>query len=245
MVYYEKSPIVEAVCEFKLELRRKITEEIVSEIHNLVISDFPTRKLQTVITEVQTGQAQEEKSHVLEENEFHLFEGENFSVRLQQDTVSIHVLKPYPSWEIFRPKIHKIYDAVNSCAEIVGIKRIGLLYVDHIVFDEDNIQLMDYINFYPTYVPGFPKDLLNFSVSVDFSYENGRDMCSVKLFGVPPAKEAPLSLMLVTDYSLVKPDAISLAGVPNWLEHAHAESGKIFESCITDKAREMFRGGVE
>ena len=60
MVYYEKSPIVEAVCEFKLELRRKITEEIVSEIHNLVISDFPTRKLQTVITEVQTGQAQEE-----------------------------------------------------------------------------------------------------------------------------------------------------------------------------------------
>ena len=245
MVHDEKSPIVEAVCEFKLELRRKITEELVSEIHNQVMSDFPIRKLQKVITEVQIGQAQEENSPVLGEKEFHLFEGENFSVRLQQDTVSIHVLKPYPSWDKFQPKIHKIYDAVNSCAEIVGIKRIGLLYVDHIVFEENNIQLIDYINFYPTYVPGFPEDLLNFSVGVDFSYENGRDICSVKLFGVPPAKESPLSLMLVTDYSLVKPDEISLDSVYNWLDEAHAKSGKIFESCITDKSREMFRGEGE
>ncbi|MBR1369584.1 hypothetical protein RJ53_08825 [Methanocalculus chunghsingensis] len=238
---YRNPPIVEAVCEFRFSSDTPWEQDLPDRFYDAVKDQFPIR-------ESKKGQSLEIKAdntgiegHRVETIEIQVFlaQDRRMLIQLGPRGLSINCLRPYPSWEGFRPLIHQTYETISSLTSVRGLDRIGILYVDKIEIPGEKIRLEDYFTFYPHLGEGLPKDLMNFMVGCDFAYRD-RDVCRLKLTRAMPEKPGNSAYLLTTDYFLARKDTVKPDDACAWVEEAHAAVKSLFKGCITKKLEEIF-----
>lgn len=238
---YRNPPIVEAVCEFRFSSDTPWDHDLPDRFYDAVRDHFPIR-------ESRKGQSLEIKTkpagiegHRLETVDIPVFLGKDRKMLIQfgQRGLSIHCLRPYPSWEVFGPTIRQTYEAISSLTDIRGFDRIGLLYVDKIEIPGEEIMLEDYFTFYPHLGEGLPQEVENFMVGCDFTYKD-RDICRLKLTQAMPERPDTLAYLLTTDYFLARKDTVKPDDAYAWVEEAHTEVKALFKGCITKKLEAIF-----
>ncbi len=103
--------------------------------------------------------------------------------------------------------------------------------------------MANYFNFYPPIPKELPQIHSSFNLNVEIPYENERDFLLLTLGKAIPEKSGIISMILDLDYAMVIPEKVSFEGVEEWMEGAHTIIEKAFESCITDKCRNLFEEG--
>ncbi|WP_342676906.1 TIGR04255 family protein [Methanofollis sp. UBA420] len=239
---YRNPPIVEAVCEFRFSSDTPWDHDLPDRFYDAVRDHFPIR-------ESRKGQSLEIKTnttgiegHRVETIDIQVFlaKDRKMLVQLGPRGLSIHCLRPYPSWEVFGPMIRQAYETIASLTGgIRGFDRIGLLYIDKIEILGERIRLEDYFTFYPHLGEGLPQDVENFMVGCDFTYKD-RDICRLKLTQAMPEKQNTLAYLLTTDYFLARKDTVQPDDAYAWVEEAHTEVKNLFKGCITKKLEEIF-----
>lgn len=238
---YSNPPIVEALCEFQFVPGQPWDITIPGLLYEKIKSEFPVKQPQMgfgIGLQPKEGGIEQrvEMSQVMQ-----FFRADKTAlVQVGPDLLTINHLKPYPTWEIFKPLIIGNLKIYQEVAKPKGFKRIGLRYINKIDFDQHPIELTDYFNYYPFIPPNLPQMHETFQVRVEMPYEEGHDRLLLTLASMIPEKPDVLSLLLDLDYIMVIPERIPLNQVSDWIEKAHTVVENAFEACITDKCRVLF-----
>jgi len=237
---YKNPPIVEVVCEFLLTQDTSWDLTVPGVFYERVRDEFPHRE-QRVSQEVDLVQEPQGLRQILRTTERILLftRDRKFLIQLGPRLMVINALKPYPGWEEFRPRIQKAWEELKRTVEIRGLERISLRYINRIEFDEKEINLKDYFEFYPVLGPRLPQGMEAFIAGAEFSYEKGRDHCRVQLVSAPETGDKKV-VILDIHYFLAQLRSIEAPEMLPWIEGAHDRVEDVFEGCITDRLRERF-----
>jgi uncharacterized protein (TIGR04255 family) len=239
---YSKSPIIEAVCEFRFE-PGEWNGTIFGLVWEEVRIPFPKRQDVQQFDFQVVPMPQGAQQRVFQQpGTKYLREDEKLSMLVGPAVMNVSHLAPYSSWGEFKPLISLAFRAYVTKAEPKSLRRIGLRYINKVELPGEKVELEDYLQFHPFLGPTLPEDHASFIVGVEFPYEQNRDVLRLQLASVPPEKEAHLALMLDLDYFTLVPNSVPLAEdqVSRWLELAHSRVEEVFEACIKDSLRARF-----
>jgi uncharacterized protein (TIGR04255 family) len=241
MASYRNPPVIEAVCEFRFPKGTQWPEDITEKFYEKVKDSFPHKEVHKG-QELEITAKEDDFRHKIVSIERTTLQSEKprIQIHIGNRILSIHCLQPYPSWEVFLPRIQRAFDTIRKVTDITGIDRIGLLYLDKIEIPEGGDTLGEYFNFYPFIGKNLPKNFINFIVGCEFPFADMRDICRLQLTRALQERPGYSTFILSTDYYLAKRHMISQDDVDEWLENAHQEVREIFEGSITDKMRALF-----
>ena len=245
MTQYSSPPVVEVVCEFRFSEKTEWNDTLADRFHEAVRETFPERdQIVEHQFEFEVTPDKSQSKNGKRERPVFLTPDRRMFIQFGERIVSIHCLKPYPSWEKFLPIIEKVYRTLSEVTDIKGVDRVGLLYVDKIEIPGTAIDLTEYFGFRPVIKGYKPESFVNFLVGVDLPFAGQRDLCRLQLTRAVAEREGYSAFLLTTDYFLRNQQGILPDEVLTWLEEAHATIKKIFLNCITGKLEKIFNGEV-
>lgn len=238
---YKKPPIAEAVCEFQFRGASDWDWTILGLVYQEIKAEFP-QKRQEKAFEIniapQEGKVEKSVGGSLSKMQF-LREDGSAMVQVGPDLLAINVLSPYPGWETFEPLIRRQFEVYNKIAQPIGFKRIGLRFINRIVFPTKGIEVTDYFHYYPRLPETLEQKHGPFTMRVLRMYEGERDALNMQMGNLKPEGEN-LAIALDLDYYLVHPDKVELSKGLEWVSAAHDKIETTFEACITDNTRRLF-----
>lgn len=239
---YANDPIVEAVCEFRLAPDAKWDLTIPGLIYEKVRRDFPNKE-QRIIQEVELTQSSQgiRQNTRTSERAIFLTNDRKTFIQVGPHLLAISCLKPYPTWEGFKPWIEKAFNALADTVDVKVLQRIGLRYVNRIEIGGKPLKLEDYFEFYPFLGQNLPQDLLNFNMMCVLPFFDRRDSCRVQLTNAVPDESGNIAIQLDLDYFLSQPFAFLANQALEWVDSAHQKVEDIFEGCLAERLRETFR----
>lgn len=238
---YNSPPIVEALCEFQFVPSQPWDMTIPGLFYEKINNEFPVKREKMALgigfhpkeggieQRVETSQRMQ-----------YLRSDKTALVQIGRDLLTVNHLEPYPTWQTFKPLIINNFKLYKEVANPKGFKLIGLRYINRIVFDEDRVELTEYINYYPFIPANLPQTHEKFQTKVDIPYEKGRDHLLLTLSSTTSKKAEGSAVILDIGYVMSRPEKISFQEVPKWIEKAHTLVENAFEACITDKSRDLF-----
>lgn len=235
---YANPPILEAVCEFRLTRKTPWDITVPGRVYEKLREEFPLREDRVVEAWDITYRPVRTRGPILREpRAIFLTEEKNVLVELGRRLLAVHVMRPYPTWSAFKPKIAKAWQTLAEIVEIQGLSRIGLQYVNRIEVASLEGSLKDYFDFYPFLGERLPRNRANFMLAVEYIYADGRDRCVCILSS---SMKNPKTFFLEIDYSIPQAESIPPTEALSWVEEAHSRVEEIFEGCITDRLRKLF-----
>ncbi|MBU4225210.1 MAG: TIGR04255 family protein [Chloroflexi bacterium] len=239
---YANPPLIEAVCEFRLTPDTAWDLTIPGLMYEKVEKEFPNKE-QRLIQEVeiiQSPQGMQQQTRTVERVLF-LTRDRKIFIQAGPHLLAVNCLKPYPTWNGFKPRIENAFRSLTEIVDIKGLQRIGLRYINHIEIPARSINLEEYFEFRPFLGQNLPQNIANFIVGCVWHFSNGRDSCRVQITNALPEKPDNTAFLLDLDYFLAQPKAVSVNQALEWVEEAHQKVEEIFEGCITEPVREIFR----
>ena len=161
---YANPPLIEAACELKLPPDSKWDLTIPGMIYEKVKNDFPNRetRLAQEIEFVQTPQGMGQRLNVDQRAFFISQDGKVLSPNRVSSFGRRVALKPYPTWNGFKPKIEEVYAALGDIVKPKGLQRIGLRYINRIEVPSKSFRLDKYFEFRPFWGIWTSKEALKF-----------------------------------------------------------------------------------
>lgn len=238
---YRKPPIVQAVCEFQFRGTREWDWTIPGLVYQEIHNDFP-KKQQEKAFEINIapmqGKVEQNVSGAPSKMQF-IREDGSAMVQIGPDLLAINVSPPYPGWEGFDALIRRQFGIYVKIAQPIGFRRIGLRFINKIVFPTKEIETTEYFRYYPYLPEPLEQRHGPFSMRVLHLYEGERDVLNLQMGNTKPNGES-LAIALDLDYYLVKADEVELKKGLDWISIAHERIESLFEACITDKTRTLF-----
>jgi uncharacterized protein (TIGR04255 family) len=238
---YRNDPIAEAVCEFRLLPDTAWDLATPGLLYESLKDRFAHREQEVVPrVEVRTSEAGiEPQVQVTEQIRFITNDTLSF-VRVAPRVLAVHRLRPYESWERFRPDVALLLESLRKHVAVDTFQRVGLRYINRIEIPLESVELDEYFGFRLTLEPPLPQDLRGFIVGAAFPFENERDNCRVQLADAVQEHEASSAFVLDLDYWVTKPGVVKSDGALQWIEDAHNRVESLFEGCISDSLRSVF-----
>lgn len=240
---YKNPPLVEALCEFHFEQSSPWDLVIPGLIYEKVRTSFPKRKqLRVHSLEALSGaNILRQNIKVTDRMQF-LREDEKAFIQIGVNLLAVNHLKPYPSWEGFLPLIKEGFQAYCEIAKPKNIQHIGLRYINHIAIPEEKIDLKDYFGFRPELDNEMFQNFGLFNMCVHIPYKQEQEFLKIEMASKIAPRVDMLEFVLDLNYFLIKTEHVTLETeqVFEWLNTAHNQIEKAFESCITQKSRDIF-----
>lgn len=239
---YLNPPIIEAVCEFRLAHDSKWDLTIPGLVYEKVTNEFPNKE-QRLIQEVEFTQSPQGIQQQIRTSERVLFltNDRKTFIQVGPHFLAINCLKPYPTWEGFKPWIEKAFSTLIETVDVERLQRIGLRYINRIEIPSRSIDLDNYFEFRPFLGQNLPQNMENFIVQCLLPFFDGRDSCKVQLTNAVPERPDNISFLLDLDYFLAQAQTVSANQALEWVEDAHQKVEEIFEGCIAERLREIFQ----
>ena len=242
---YNNSPIVEALCEFQFIPDQQWDLTIPGLIYAEIKEKFPQKQQQVGIgiqfKPTDNGGVENRVENAPPRMRF-FNQDKTMLVQVGPDLLVVNQLKPYKSWNSFKPIILENLNIYKEKAIPRGFKRIGLRYINKIkiksILTLKNLE--NYFKFHPSMPADIPQDHLNFILRTEIPRNEGRDSIVLTIGSATPEETGISSIILDLDYVLFQSDSIPMDNVESWLEEAHSSIENIFEACITDESRKIF-----
>jgi len=238
---YGKPPINQAICEFRFKGPSQWDWTVPGLVYQEIKSEFPDkRQEQTFEIKVVPIPGRVEQS-VGSPTKIQFLRADNSAmVQVGPDLLTINVYPPYPGWENFQALIRQQFQIYTRIAKPGEFQRIGLRYINKILFPNAIIETTEFFLYYPHLPHEVEQTHGPFEMSVMHLYENGRDVLTLRMKTIASDGPDTSAIGLDLDYYLAAPSNIKLADGLEWVEKAHTRVDTMFEACITDKTRNLF-----
>ncbi len=244
---YIEPPIVEAVCEFRFDPTSDWDSAIPGLIYEKVKDPFKNRRqVKDLLSfELTVGNDNIQQQLLPSDRIQFVREDERALIQVAPHLMSVSNLKPYSSWEEFLPVIRQGFAAYLQEARPKGLISLGLRYINRIEVPETDIKLDKYFRFYPFMENDLAGTLGAFIVGIQTFHEEGRDVLKIQLASGAVEQEGISAFVLDLDYRLLEAGKIELSGAFDWIDVAHGRVESAFESCLTQKLRDLFEEVTE
>lgn len=241
---YLNPPIIEAICEIRLNSKTNWDMTYPGLLYEKIKADFPIKE-QSSSFFPETDHINTQGLQKFTQREFISFytNDRKCFIRLSPNLISIHCLKPYPSWNRFKPLVELIFQKFAEIVGAVGIQRIGLRYINSIEIPGEEgkgINLDHYFHFRPHLGNNLPQNINGFIIGCTLPFFENRDFCKTQLTQALSETPEKGVFLLDLDYFPSKVQDFSMEQATGWVETAHEKIGEVFEGCITDQLRSIF-----
>lgn len=239
---YRKPPVVEALCELFFE-GSNWDETVPGQFYEQVKNRFPEKAQreaqQAHVALSSTGEATAGVRRLPPRPQF-MTTDRSRMIQIEQDLLVVNQLPPYPHFEDWQPVVRSALEAYTRLTSPVGVKRIGVRYINRVVIPKAPIDLEDYFTVYPN----LPKDMGNvlegFLVRFEIPKQRENHTVLVTLAAAPADKPGEVSQLLDL-YDVFQPtEPIPLSDVGRHVQVAHDNVQAAFEGSITDTLRALF-----
>ena len=250
---YRNPPIEEALCEFRFKPSREWDLTIPGKLHTKLGSDYTGKPRQQRVVDVGFEMKHGDVSGLRNRDELArvqlVTENERRIVGVGPDVLSVHMLRPYQDvtdplhggWQEFRSRIENALNAYWTVANPEGINRIGIRYINKIVFDRTRVPLGDYLKCILPTVPGLPQTVNGFVSRSEFSYDDGVRLILSQGTTLDPANAFAFVIDLDVIWGSV--ELLSAKSSMIHLDDLRDRERVAFEAIITDEARILFDVG--
>jgi uncharacterized protein (TIGR04255 family) len=238
---YKNPPLVEALCEFRFEPDSPWDITVPGLIYERVKSTFKERRQMNLVnfevTTTPTGIQQ-----ALQSADRIQFVRDDGTALLQvaPGLLTINHLKPYPSWEIFRPMILAALSDYAEAAPHSVLDTLTLRYINRFDFSGPKVDVEDFFNFYPHVGSDLPQTYISFISGVQFEYENPPSLLRMQIANTADQTPDRRSMMLDLTYVIPVHKPLDFAPIERYLNTAHDNLENAFEASIRDDLRATF-----
>lgn len=241
---YKNAPIVEAIVD--IHFLGEIDEDwyilLPGKFHNEIKSDYEgdTRLQKTIQTQVQSEGDSPIGVGVREAVARVQFfnEAESRVVGVGQNNLLISTLRPYDSWEDFKPRVERALHAYQTVVGEAPVSRVGVRYINRFSYDPEKFSPTDLLPFCINADAPIKGGLTNSISRQEYSCGNGKVILLSQ--GVLPISKDNPELVLDVDVIWAGEPLVEFGGISSLIDDLHSQEGEIFESLITDRARELF-----
>ena len=164
-------------------------------------------------------------------------------VAIGPDVLSVHVLRPYPSWDDFRPRISRAYESYLGVVEPTSVRSISIRYINQVLLEGMPTNLCQFFTIAPQTPPNVPLEMSGFLSRIESTYKDEPVQLTTTLASV----EAPenhsaflLDIEVTRDWS---DEPLPLEEAMYQVNELREREREAFEASITPTTREVFDAG--
>lgn len=242
---YKNAPIVEAALEFIIDPPVKSEEgkyagNSFSQIQKTLQEEYPIKKdiqAANISFQISSGSHTTNTQQVLCGIRLESADKKLVFQALDNRFV-FSQLAPYTEWADFINETQKLWNVYKKALKPKNITRIGLRYINQIVFENKDMKLENYFELYP-HIPKPKKyPLSNFIVQIQLSLKENQ-MATVRQVLAPP-RDGKAAVILDIDVFTQKKFAAGHKDVWNVIEKMRTNKNTLFEDFITPHTRKEF-----
>lgn len=229
-------PIVEALVEFQFDPASPWDMTVPGLLFKELEDDFPNREQKRLINQRVEMVAEGPRQTVNIIERMQMFSEDRLSlVQVNQHLLTVNRLAPYTKWESLLPNIKTALNAYQKIAKPVGLRRVGLRFINKIQIPGESIKMEDYFGFYPHLEAGLPQDFVSFACSVVIAFSELGGFLNLQLRPDLERTDVPVTILDLDLFS----ETVALDQAVEWVDKAHAELDVAFRNAITDKTRAL------
>jgi uncharacterized protein (TIGR04255 family) len=243
-LHYDRAPITEAIIDLRVALNESIE---LPRIEGAFASEKPLypacRRLRQSMGTFEFG-TRVTSSAMSEDTGFAFTSADERQVaQFRRNGFTFSRLAPYESWPPFAVEARRLWNIYRSGLAPTTITRLAVRYINRIQLPESNQDLSHWLNTFPQIADGVSNTMADFFMHVTIPQpEFGGALTLVETVDDRGADDSR-GTAIILDLDLFR-----IAGVPQdedsiWalFEQLHVRKNQVFEACITDAARELFR----
>jgi uncharacterized protein (TIGR04255 family) len=238
---YRRPPITEAALDIRVTLPVGIGLDQLRETGDKLGDRFPATAEQYDITaEITSGPRVGAAAHQRAVGyQFRSEVGDRlFSMGL--GGFSYNKLAPYERWETVRDEAKEIWSVYRAVTTPETVKRLGLRYINRLDLPLPVSDFRDYLRTIPEISPELPQGLSGYFMRLFIPQDDLGAHLILQEAILPPPHDGVVSILL--DIDVFKTGEVPQDNDEIWVffEQLRLRKNRIFEACITDKARELF-----
>lgn len=235
---FDNNKIIEALCQFTFKPAQDNT--IYGQYYDLLkAAGVYTEKENVVAMNFTVAGGEQGITPTLVNAMKYTNSGKDKIIQLHSNNISIHQVKKYQKWELFKTDIDSAFLNFTKVSTGTIIERIDLRAINSFEFTLDNFDLSKYFNVHTSY----PKQISNPTTNITLEFPLAKQNSFVVLRLKCSPKEKQLSVVL--DLSFVRLEANiksdDTSGIDEVLQYGHAEMYKLFTSVITDETKKLIK----
>lgn len=243
---YKKPPITEAV--IGISLKESLNSGDLALLQKKLSKNYPSsQSIENVNVKLELqgkpGHRKKANANLDQENGYRLssVDCSELAIVLPK-SITISQLAPYPGWKSFFGRFVRDWNIIKKSIGYHEISRIGVRYINRIDIPSNGpiVEHESFLNVYPNITDEFGP-LFGYSLNVEVYIEDMRCTAKINSAAVP-------SPVLNHSSFVLDQDIIREVQVPQndkdifeLIEAIGQKKNKIFESCITDKSRALFK----
>jgi uncharacterized protein (TIGR04255 family) len=234
---YSRAPITEALIELQVE--PSTTLAILADIQSHLEGDYPTRQDFSLLQGQMVAGSEVSSTPI----GYRFLSADQKQIVLARlDSFTFSRLSPYDCWGSFRKETQRLWEVYQSLTNPKAITRLAVRYVNQLDLPLPLEDFKEYLQTVPEVSPTlFPQGLSGYFMQLQVPQENPGGMLILNEAIVPPSNPDVVSVLL--DIELSQMGNLRNNEVEIWdcLEKLRTRKNQVFESCITDKTRELIR----
>jgi uncharacterized protein (TIGR04255 family) len=163
--------------------------------------------------------------------------------QIQPRGMTFSHLTPYTSWSVFSPEGRRLWELYVQYVKPEAVTRVALRYINRIEIPGQRFELSDYFKLYPEIPKTIPQDINSTFIQLQMpQIDLAPDIVAVFNFGsAVPFSDKSVAMMLDIDVYATRALSLATKDVFDVLEILRTRKNELFEACITDRTRDIFR----
>lgn len=239
--HYRRPPITEAVIDLRVVLPNPVISDL-ERVRSGDESSYPTVELINVATgKMQVGVAVTASATTKQTGFLFRSADGKLIQQARLDGFTLSRLAPYQSWDDFCGEARRLWAIYRSIARPSAITRAAVRYINRIDIPLPMNDFGDYLRTVPQVSPALPQALAGYFMRLLIPLDDVKSQAVVTETLIEPA--APDLVSVVLDIDVFRTEDLPSEEAELWamFEKLRGAKNKVFEGCITAKARELFQ----
>jgi uncharacterized protein (TIGR04255 family) len=239
---YRNSPLTEVIAEFNFIPSNLWNATLPGLLYEKIKGEFPEIRQRPDIVQVFTPNGKSKGGgKKLDQVELVQFWSKDQKALVQsgRDILTVNHLKPYPTWEVFFPKVEDVVSVYSKLSSPKGLSRASLRYINTIAADSKSKKLSDAFQFQLPQPKNLNLEPRFFNSHLEFAI-NERDVISQKITRGVAVNQKSNFFILDIEFVMNVFDGLKLSGIEKWLEYGHNVINETFEHTVSDSLKGTF-----
>jgi uncharacterized protein (TIGR04255 family) len=247
MAHYPNAPIFEAAIDIQVRLPNAPPPDVFTGLAHELSKTFPTStsinqfQLNIISNATGIGPVAQTPVHI---TGVRLTRPQNDRVlQIQPRGMTFSHLAPYTKWDTFRHEAGPLWNRYVEFVKPEAVTRVALRYINRIYIPHKIYELSDYFRLYPQIPEKIPQDITGFFMQFQMPQADlSKDaMAIINMAATPPREDGAQGVILDLDVFTACELKPSIKEIFDLLEIIRTRKNELFEACVTDKSRELFR----
>lgn len=242
-IHYSSAPITEAIIDLRVKPCSDVSIDVLAQLADNLRGEYPesgavyeaTGSLHVRPGLAAAASAQQTQTGIRCQTE----DGKHIC-QLLQVGLAHSWLAPYDTWGAFRDRARAVWRKYRDAIEVESISRLAVRYINRVDIPQANVDLKEYFRTSPEISPDLPQTMAGFFMQVQLPLDGIQATAVInQTIASPPD---PGTVPVILDIDIFRTTDVPQAEADIWtyFETLHDHKNEVFESCITEKARELF-----